>query len=384
MTDPSTSSLSPIAVPTVTPRSGEERFIPKWIAWESTRRCNLKCVHCRCSSDLTATSGRFDTAKAKQLIDDICVVSKPVFVLSGGEPLMRDDIFEIAAHGTARGLRVCMATNGTLVTDEICEQMKETQIRIVSLSLDGPTAEVHDDFRQQEGAFEATLRAAKLFQRHGIEFIVNSSFAKRNQPSIADTFHLAKGLGAKAWYMFMIVPTGRGKDLLTELISKDDYEEILAWHYHQEKIEDEILMRPTCAPQYYRVVPQLNRQEGDAFTRRSLTFSTGGGKGCLAGQTIALIDCMGDLKPCSYFPLSAGNVIDRPFEEVWWQSDLLSDLRHFERYKGTCGRCEYLRVCGGCRARAYAVTGDYLAQEPFCDYEPGSAPKGPVTKPSVS
>lgn len=367
-------TASPIA-----PRPGEERFVPKWIAWESTRKCNLKCVHCRCSSELQSTQGRFDTARAKQLIDDICAVSQPVFVLSGGEPLMRKDIFEIAAYGTEKGLRVCMATNGTLVTDEVCEQIKATQIRIVSLSLDGHTPETHDDFRQQPGAFEGTLRAAELFRKHGIEFIVNSSFTKRNQPYIADTFRLAKRIGAKAWYMFMIVPTGRGEEIMSELISKEDYEEILAWHYHQEKNEDEILMRPTCAPHYYRVVPQLNRAEGSAFTRRSLSFSTGGGKGCLAAQSICLIDCMGDVKPCSYFPISAGNVLERSFEDIWWQSDLFSDLRNFDGYKGKCGSCEYTRVCGGCRARAYAVHDDYLAPEPFCDYEPGHAPKGPVT-----
>ncbi|PID39043.1 MAG: radical SAM/SPASM domain-containing protein [Proteobacteria bacterium] len=372
------SDLPPIARPEASPREGEESFIPKWIAWESTRRCNLGCVHCRCSSELSSSSGRFDTAAAKQLIDDICVVSKPVFVLSGGEPLMRGDIFEIAEHGRARGLRVCMATNGTLVTDETCRQLKAAQIRIVSLSLDGPTAEIHDDFRQQEGAYEGTLRAAALFANHGIEFIVNSSFSKRNQPHIADTFRLAKSIGAKAWYMFMIVPTGRGEEIMAELISKEDYEEILEWHYHQEKAEEEILMRPTCAPHYYRVVPQLNRQEGRAFKRRSLSFSTGGGKGCLAAQSICLIDCMGDVKPCSYFPLSAGNVREQSFESIWWGSKLFSDLRQFERYKGSCGSCEYLRVCGGCRARAYAVTGDYMAPEPFCDYLPGNAPKGPV------
>lgn len=356
----------------------KEKFLPKWIAWESTRRCNLGCVHCRCSSEETSTQGVFDTDKAKALIDSICAVSKPVFVLSGGEPLMRDDIFEIADYGSKQGLRVCMATNGTLVTDEVCEQMKATNIRIVSLSLDGHTAEVHDDFRQQPGAFEGTLRAAELFKKHGIEFIVNSSFTKRNQPYIADSFKLSKSIGAKAWYMFMIVPTGRGEDIMAELVSKEDYEEILEWHYHQEKNEDEILMRPTCAPHYYRVVPQLNRKEGSAFTRRSLSFSTGGGKGCLAAQSICLIDCMGDVKPCSYFPLSGGNVLEQSFEDIWFKSGLFADLRNFKDYGGKCGQCEYLGVCGGCRARAYAVTGDYMAPEPFCDYIPGNAPKGPV------
>jgi heme b synthase len=347
-------------------------FVPKWIAWESTRQCNLRCVHCRCSSEETSTSGRFDTEKAKQLIDDICELSKPVFVLSGGEPLVRGDIFEIARHGTERGMRVCMATNGTLVSDEVCREMKAADIKIVSLSIDGATAETHDDFRQQKGAFEGTLAAAERFRKHGIEFIINSSFTRRNQAEIAGTFRLAKEIGAKAWYMFMIVPTGRGEEIMSELVSKEDYEEILEWHYQQEKTEQQILMRPTCAPHYYRVVPQLSRAEGAGFKRRSLSFSTGGGKGCIAAQSICLIDCMGEVKPCSYFPVSGGNVLEQSFKSIWQDSKLFAELRDFESYRGKCGKCEYLRVCGGCRARAYAVSGDYLAPEPFCDYLPGS------------
>jgi radical SAM protein with 4Fe4S-binding SPASM domain len=319
---------------------------------------------------MEASDGDFDTAGAFKLIDDICEVSSPVLVLSGGEPLLRADIFEIAAYGTSKGLRMCMATNGTLVTDEVCAKMKETKIRMVSLSLDGPTAEVHDDFRNSPGAFAGVIRAAETLKRNGIPFLINSSFTKRNQGDIAATFKLAKGLGATAWYMFMIVPTGRGEEIMDELISAEDYEEILAWHYQQEKNEEDILMRPTCAPHYYRIVPQMAKAEGVDFKRRSLTFSTGGGKGCIAAQTICLIDCFGNLKPCSYFQSSVGNVKQVPFKELWYNSKVFNDLRDFSRYKGKCGECEFINVCGGCRARADAVYGDYLAEEPFCSYIP--------------
>ncbi|MGC9520167.1 MAG: radical SAM protein [Desulfuromonadaceae bacterium] len=355
--------------------SEKQEFIPKWIAWESTRRCNLTCVHCRCSSDMEAASGDFTTEEAFKLIDDICEVSKPVLVLSGGEPLMRPDIFEIAQYGTDQGLRMCMATNGTLVTDEICQKMKETDIKMVSLSLDGSTAEIHDNFRQCEGAFEGVMRAAEAFKRNGIKFLINSSFTKRNQHDIAGTFHLAKELGATAWYMFMIVPTGRGEEIMSELVDKDDYEDILKWHYEQEKNEDEILMRPTCAPHYYRIVPQMAKAEGVDFKRRSLTFSTGGGKGCIAAQSICLIDCFGNLKPCSYFHSSVGNVKQIPFKELWFNSKVFNELRDFSKYKGKCGECEFINVCGGCRARADAVYGDYMAEEPFCNYIPARTRK---------
>ncbi len=348
----------------------QSEFTPKWIAWETTQRCNLRCVHCRCSSEANSSEGDFSTDEGKQLLKEIAEFSKPVVVLSGGEPLLRQDIFELAEYGTSLGLRICMATNGSLVTNEICQKMKDTDIKMVSLSLDGSNSSVHDDFRQSPGAFEGVIRATRLFRENGQKFLINSSFAKRNQHDIAATFRLAKELGATAWYMFMIVPTGRGEEILDELISKEDYEEILEWHYQQEKFESDILMRPTCAPHYYRIAPQRAKEEGINFERRSLTFSTGGGKGCIAAQSICLIDCFGNVKPCSYFQRSAGNIKQTPFRDIWENSEIFRNLRNFKAYKGKCGQCEYLNVCGGCRARADAIHNDYMAEEPFCNYMP--------------
>jgi heme b synthase len=347
-------------------------FVPKWIAWEVTRRCNLSCVHCRSASTMNSFDTAFDTVEAKKLIDDIVSFSSPVIVLSGGEPLLRHDLFEIAGYGSDKGLRMCIATNGSLVTDEICESMKAARIKMVSMSLDGSNAATHDNFRNQPGAFDGVTRAAELFNKHGIEFLINSSFTKRNQGEIPDVMKVAKGLGAKAWYMFMIVPTGRGEDIMAELITKEDYEEILKWHYETEKHETSMLMRPTCAPHYYRIVPQMNKlaEEGDKLERRTLKFSTGGSKGCLAGQVICLISAEGEVFPCSYFPRSAGNVKETPFKDIWEGSALFKELRDFKLYKGKCGDCEYINVCGGCRARADAVYGDYLEEEPFCSYVP--------------
>jgi len=346
-------------------------FEPKWIAWEITRRCNLKCVHCRSSSGLEAKGHPdFSLAEAKRVLDDIAAYSKPVMVLSGGEPLLRPDVFEIANYGTSLGLRMCLATNGTLVTQEICDRIKDAGIRMVSLSLDGASAQVHDNFRNQPGAFAGTLNAAKLFRENGISFLINSSFTKRNQDEIPKIYQLAKELGATAWYMFMIVPTGRGEDIMDELIAPDDYEKLLVWHYEMEKGEKDILVRPTCAPNYYRVVLQQAKEQGDDFERRTLQFSTGGSKGCLAGQLISLIDVDGNVLPCSYFPMAAGNIREKSFKDIWEKSELFHDLRNFKAYKGRCGSCEYVNVCGGCRARAYAVTGDYMAEEPYCTYVP--------------
>lgn len=346
-------------------------FEPKWIAWEITRRCNLNCVHCRSSSGIEAKGHPdFSFVEARRVLDDIASYAKPVVVLSGGEPLLRPDVFEIAQYGTGLGLRMCLATNGTLVTQEICDRIKKAGIKMVSLSLDGASAQVHDDFRCQPGAFAGTLNAARLFRENSISFLINSSFTKRNQEEIPKIYHLAKELGATAWYMFMIVPTGRGEDIMDELIAPEDYEKLLIWHYEMEKGEKDILVRPTCAPNYYRVVLQQAKEKGDDYERRTLQFSTGGSKGCLAGQLISLIDVDGNVLPCSYFPMAAGNIREKSFKDIWEHSELFHDLRNFKAYKGRCGSCEYVNVCGGCRARAYAVTGDYMAEEPYCTYVP--------------
>ncbi len=347
-------------------------FIPKWIAWEITRRCNLRCVHCRSSSELKVNDHPdFSLSEAKRILDDIRSYANPVMVLSGGEPLLRNDVFDIASYGTSLGMRMCLATNGTLVTEETCKSIKETGIKMVSLSLDGSTAEIHDDFRNQPGAFEGTLNAIDLFNKHGIDFLVNSSFTKRNKTEAPKLYELVKSLGATAWYLFMIVPTGRGEDIMSELIPEEEYEDILNWHYDMEAEETDLLVRPTCAPQYYRIVLQRAKEESSNFKRRSLKFSTGGSKGCLAGQLICLIDVDSNVLPCSYFPLSGGNLKEQSFKDIWENSKLLKDMRDFKSYKDNCGKCEYINVCGGCRARAYAVSGDYMAQEPFCHYQPG-------------
>jgi len=348
----------------------KHEFIPKWIAWETTRRCNLKCVHCRSSSDMNHLEGEFSLDEAKKLIDDIASYCKPVMVLSGGEPLLRKDIFEIARYGTEKGLRMCIATNGVLVNDDVCIKLKESGIKIASLSLDGSTKEIHDNFRNMAGAFNGTLNAAEFFKKHGIEFIINSSFTKRNQNDIPSVYELAKKIGATAWYMFMIVPTGRGEDIMNELISKEDYEKILNWHYDAEKKETTMLMRPTCAPHYYRIVRERAKTDKEKFNQRTLKFSTGGSKGCICAQSIVLIDYQGNVQPCSYFPTHVGNVRKQSFKDIWENSELFLNLRDFSKYKGKCGTCEYKNVCGGCRARADAVYHDYLAEEPFCNYVP--------------
>lgn len=345
-------------------------FQLKWLAWEITRRCNLNCIHCRSASRFNSPAGVWDIEHAKAFLDDLINFAKPVVVLTGGEPLLHPQVFEIADYGRSLGLRMALATNGTMVTDETCRNMKKSGIQVAALSLDGANADVHDGFRRQSGAFDAVMQAAALFKKHGIPFIINSSFTKRNRADIEKTFLLAKKIGATAWYMFMIVPMGRAKEVLDELIEPDEYDKILRWHFEQELKEKDILMRPTCAPHYYRLVRQWSKEMGIKFRQRSLSWSTGGSKGCVAGQTIAMVDAFGEVQPCSYFDESAGNCLKTPLSKLWTTAPLLLRMRDFARYEGRCGACPYIKVCGGCRARAKVLLDNDLHEDPMCRYIP--------------
>ena len=341
------------------------RWELKWLAWEVCARCNLRCVHCRCGAAQDAAEGIFTLPRARALLDEIARFASPVIVLTGGEPLLREDLDEIIAYGTALGFRMCLATNGTLLDDARCARLAAAGVKMVSLSLDGASAAAHDDFRGQPGAFEGALRGIECLKRRGIPFLINSSFTQRNRADVPGAYALAKGLGAVAWYMFGVVPVGRGEDIAAELLKPDQYRELLQWHLAMEREETSMLVRPTCMPQYYRLLAEAEAR-GEKLARRSLSFSTGGAKGCVAGQSIALITASGDVKPCSYFPEAAGNLAEQGIEALWNGAPLLARLRDFAAYQGMCGRCAHLHECGGCRVRALYAHGDALSQDPVC------------------
>lgn len=339
-------------------------FDLKWIALEITPRCNLSCVHCRTSASM-GLEDKLSFEEIAELIDEIATIFKPVVVLTGGEPLLREDVFEIADHIRGKGMRVGLATNGTLINQEIASKIKK-HIDIVSLSLDGSTERVHDNFRGVKGAFKSVMMAINTLRKHEIPFLINSSFTRRNQHDIENIYKLAKSLSPKAWYMFMIVPTGRAEELRNELITKEDYFSILKWHFYTELEEKDILIRPTCAPQYYAVAEIETKKHNLPYRRRTLSFSTGGAKGCVAAQKIAFVDYEGNVKPCSYFLRTAGSIKKTPFLEICYKSDIFKNLRDFSKYNHKCSHCQFINVCGGCRARADAYSGDYLAEDPYC------------------
>jgi AdoMet-dependent heme synthase len=347
----------------------------RMVAWEVTRSCNLACGHCRASALCGPYTGELETSRCLRLLDEIAAVAKPVIILTGGEPLLREDIHEIAAYGDRKGLRMVLATNGTLVDGDVAGRMLRAGIRRVSVSLDGPDAASHDAFRGVPGAFAGALAGIEALRGAGMEFQINTTITRANLARIREIHDLAHDLGAAAHHIFLLVPTGRGKEMASQAIAPLDYEETLNWFY-EEGLSCAIQLKATCAPHYYRIFHQ--RQKGHrgapagrpaaGQTVQSLHAMT---RGCLGGSAFCFISHRGQVQPCGYLEVDCGQVTQKGFAEVWAGSGIFRDLRDLGRYKGKCGRCEFIRICGGCRARAYEATGDYLAEEPLCVYRPG-------------
>lgn len=339
------------------------------VAWEVTRNCNLSCVHCRAAATRGPYGGELETPAALGLLDQIAEVGNPIVILTGGEPLLRPDIFEIARYGTDNGLRMVMAPNGTLITEAIGRQMADSGIKRISVSLDGSTKENHDEFRGVEGAFEGALNGIEMARAAGIEFQVNTTITQANLNQIPRIQELAEELGAVAHHIFLLVPTGRGKYLVDQEIDAEEYEETLNWFYDQSRITD-MQLKATCAPHYYRILRQRAKADGE-----TVTFKTHGldavSRGCLGGTGFCFISHRGIVQPCGFLHLDCGDVTEASFADIWKNSENFLILRDFSNLKGKCGDCEYKRVCGGCRARAFEATGDYLAEEPLCSYQPG-------------
>jgi heme b synthase len=301
-------------------------------------------------------------------MDEIASISKPVIILTGGEPLLRPDIFDLAQYGTDKGFRMVMATNGTLMTEETVQKMKASGIQRISVSLDGPSSETHDAFRRVKGSFESSLRGIELAKKGGLDFQINTTITQMNLHLIADTLKLAVDLGAVAHHIFLLVPTGRGKELRDQEISALDYEKTLNWFYDQrERVP--LQLKATCAPHYYRILRQRAKKEGKKITPKEYGLDAMT-RGCLGGISFCFISYVGQVQPCGYLELDCGNVRKQSFKEIWENSPIFLNLRNTDGYKGKCGICEYRKVCGGCRARAYESLGDYMGEEPYCIYEP--------------
>lgn len=341
------------------------------IAWETTRSCNLSCIHCRAAAEKGPYEGELSTKEALEFLDTVASFSKPVIILTGGEPLMRPDIYELAAYGTKLGLRMVMATNGTLVDETSIQKMIDSGIQRMSVSFDGANATSHDNFRQVPGAFNASLKALEFARKAGLEYQINTTITKINLDEIQAILDLAVSLGAVAHHIFLLVPTGRGKELEEQEIPPEEYERTLNWFYDQrDKVP--LQLKATCAPHYYRILRQRSKEEG-----KKISFKTHGldavTRGCLGGIGFCFVSHIGEVQPCGFLEVLAGNIRETNFQEIWEKSEVFTRLRDFDALEGKCGICEYKRVCGGCRARAYEITGNYMAEEPYCTYQPKKA-----------
>ncbi len=362
-------------------RVEEENITPRlqMVAWEITRSCNLFCAHCRSSSTAGAYENELSTEECLHLIDGILEVGKPVIILSGGEPLLRHDFFRIAKYAVGKGLRVVMGTNGTLITEEVAAKLKTIPISRVAVSIDFPTPELQDKFRGKVGAFQTAIAGIARLRQAGIEVQINSTITRLNVRYLNGLLDLALEAGAVAFHPFMLVPTGRGKGLEAVEMSPEEYEQTLNWVYDKQKgLGNRIFFKPTDAPHYHRIVRQrgsradpqgvlLGEKSATKARKDALNSMT---RGCLAGTGFCFISHRGRVQGCGYLDVEAGNIRDKNFGEIWMNSTLFRELRDLSNIKGKCGICEYKGVCGGCRARAYESTGDYLEAEPYCIYEP--------------
>lgn len=341
---------------------------PRLVAWELTRRCNLNCVHCRAGAKRESCVEELDTARCFQILDEITEVGKPIIILTGGEPLLREDIFDLAEYGSSLGLKMVLATNGTLLTPDIAQKALSSGIKRASISIDSAREDRHDDFRKERGAFKGAVNGARVLKEAGLEFQVNTTITRHNIDEVEDILDFTVRLGAVAHHIFLLVPTGRAKEMVNQEIDALAYERLLHWFYDMRG-KTPLHLKATCAPQYYRILRQEARKKGEKvdFNTYGLDAVT---RGCLGGTGFCFISSAGTVQPCGYLEITCGDLRKDSFRDIWFKSSIFNKLRDFSSYRGKCGRCEFIRVCGGCRARAFEATGDFLAEEPLCSYEP--------------
>jgi radical SAM protein with 4Fe4S-binding SPASM domain len=349
-----------------------ERFVPLVMSWNVTRECNMKCSHCYINATEKKLDNELTTKEAKELIDQIYEVSAPLLILSGGEPLLRPDIFELINYGSKKGLKMGLGSNGSLIDEAAARKLKEAGIATVSISLDSNIPAQHDEFRGVAGAWEKAVEACKALRKNNVLVQVNATLTQQNYDQIDDVMSLAENIGVENFHLFFLVPTGRGIKLTD--ISPVKYEEMITKTF-AKAVNHRLNVRPSCAPQFMRIA------KGMGLDMRQWI------RGCIAGLYYCRIYPNGDVTPCPYLPIKLGNIREKSFKEIWFNSKVFKDLRNPNSLKGKCGVCEYRALCGGCRARAYGLSNDfidycgdlhepaelkndYLTEDPWCVYQP--------------
>jgi len=387
-----------VALETLSKPRGDKPVPPaqplRLLFWETTTGCNLACIHCR-RLDVSLELSKLDltTEQATAMIRSLPETGKPILVFSGGEPLMRPDVFDLAKVATDVGLPIALATNGTMVDAAMAGKIVASGFRRVSISFDGPDAPTHDTFRGT-GAFAQSIAGFKALRSAGMSMQINTTIAQHNVGKLDETYRLALELGADALHVFMLVPVGCGMELdESVMLNGEQYEHALNWVYDRS-LEGKLHLKATCAPHYFRIMRQRAKADGRAMPAAPHAHGHSGGhpgghpggsgqdmtamtKGCLAGQAVCFVSHTGEVFPCGYLPVSSGNIKDTPLPTIWKESKVFADLRDESNLTGKCGCCEYSKVCMGCRARAFGTMHDYLAEEPNCDYVPMKMPGKP-------
>jgi radical SAM protein with 4Fe4S-binding SPASM domain len=347
---------------------------PYVISWNLTYRCNLACEHCYLDAgpkplvfdEAFADREELDTEQCFRVVDQIVdFAPESIVILTGGEPLLRRDILEIVRYAAGKDLWVVVGTNGVRVTENLAGLLRKEGVRGLALSLDALDPGRHDAFRRVEGAWHNTVEGARVLDEAGLPFIVQTTVGRHNVGELAGIADFAyERLHAKVWNLYFLVPTGRGE--FVSDMSPEEYDGVLAdLHAIQIKYKGKMLANAKCAPHYIKTL--FDRDPDSPFLK---TYSGGAG-GCPAGTHYMGIRPNGDVTPCPYLPVFGGNLRETSLTDVWNQSDLFVRIRRRSDLGDRCGVCEFNPTCGGCRARAYGVTGDLMAEDPLCTYQPG-------------
>lgn len=354
---------------------------PFIVIWELTRACELKCLHCRASAQNKRDPRELSLKEGKDLIDQIHAMDNPLLVLTGGDPLMRDDVFAIIEYAVQKGVRVSMTPSATPnVTREAIQSAKEIGLSRWAFSLDGPTREIHDHFRGTDGSFDLTMKAIRYIHECQLPLQINTVISSYNIDYLDEMAKLIKELNCVLWSVFFLVPTGRAKR--EDMISPVDHEKVFLWLSRLAK-EAPFDIKTTAAQHYRRVViqqkmleakdPHMKIRYEHALQKGKMDAIGGLGrapKGVNDGNGFMFISHIGDVYPSGLLPVKAGNIREQPLAEIYRESPIFKDLRNPDGFKGKCGVCEFRHVCGGSRSRAYALTGDYLESDPSCIYIP--------------
>ena len=389
MTDTARPGTRPIRTPHLD--VGVRPFI---VIWECTQACPLACRHCRAEARTFRDPGELSTAEALDLAAQVAAFGRPapLFVITGGDPFSRDDLFEIVAGAADAGLHVAVSPSGTpTLTDANLAALKDAGATAISLSIDGSTAAIHDGFRGVPGVLDTTLRAWDAARRIGLRVQVNTTVTRHNLADLPDVVRLVAEHGAMTWSAFLLVPTGRGRDL--DALTPAEVEDVLnfvhdagdyvpaktteAHHFRRVVLQRQVLAErgvdPAAVlglgPLYGSLRARLDEVMAGAPTRPHRTPMD-----VNAGRGFVFVSHRGSVHPSGFLPIGAGNVREQPLTEIYRESELFVGLRDPALLRGRCGRCEFASVCGGSRSRAYAVTGDPFESEPWCVYEPGSFP----------